>query len=91
MKSTVVKRSVILNGRKTSVSLEDDFWQALNEIADSRRVSVSNLVQTIDRERRNSNLSSAIRVFVFNHVRAGSRCEDERKEGDVAMQLASAS
>ena len=91
MKSTVVKRSVILNGRKTSVSLEDDFWQALNEIADGRRVSVSNLVQTIDHERRNANLSSAIRVFVFNQVRAGSRRDDERKEGDVSMQLANAS
>jgi len=91
MKSTVVKRSVILNGRKTSVSLEDDFWQALNEIADGRRVSVSNLVQTIDHERRNANLSSAIRVFVLNQVRAGSRRDDERKEGDVSVQLANAS
>lgn len=69
MKSTVIKRSVILHGHKTSVSLENEFWQGLNDIANRQRISVSNLVQKIDRERSNSNLSSAIRVFVFNHIR----------------------
>jgi len=75
MKSTVIKRSVILNGHKTSVSLEDEFWRGLNEIADRQRVSVSNLVQKIDRERSNANLSSAIRVFVFNHIRGETLAE----------------
>jgi len=69
MKSVVIKRSVLTGGRKTSVSLENEFWDALRAIADSENVSVSKLVQQIDRERNNINLSSAIRVFVFTHFR----------------------
>ncbi len=73
MSSAIIKRSVILHGRKTSVSLEDEFWTALNEIAGRQRVTVSNLVQQIDRNRGDANLSSAIRVYVFNHVRASDK------------------
>jgi len=83
MKSTIVKRSVILNGHKTSVSLEDEFWETLNAIANERRVSVSNLVQSIDRDRCNSNLSSAIRVFVFNHIRKTAGAAEAPARADV--------
>jgi len=58
------KRSVIVAGHQTSVSLEDAFWQALKEIARARGVSVNGLVTKIDRERSGS-LSSAIRLFVL--------------------------
>ena len=67
MKSVIVKRSIVLNGHKTSVSLENEFWDGLREIADAQKTKLSALVQRIDRERSNRNLSSAIRVFVFNH------------------------
>jgi predicted DNA-binding ribbon-helix-helix protein len=70
MKSSVVKRSVVLAGHKTSVSLEDAFWKGLKEIADDRKTTLCELVAAIDSERRHGNLSSAIRVFVLDHFRA---------------------
>lgn len=71
MKSPVVKRSIVIAGHKTSVSLEDAFWKALKEIAGARHVTLSDLVSTIDSERRHGNLSSAIRLFVLDHYRSG--------------------
>ena len=70
MKSTVVKRSVVLAGHKTSVSLEDPFWEGLKEIAKAKRQSLSDLVSGIDTDRKHANLSSAIRLFVLNHYKA---------------------
>lgn len=70
MKSVVIKRSVYIDGRKTSISLEDEFWEALREIADQSKLGLSKLVGQIDHDRNNINLSSAIRVFVFRHFRA---------------------
>ncbi|HQS47748.1 MAG: aryl-sulfate sulfotransferase [Rhizobiales bacterium 24-66-13] len=69
MKSPVVKRSIVIAGHKTSVSLEDAFWDALKEIASSRRLTLSDLVATIDSSRTQGNLSSAIRLFVLDHYR----------------------
>lgn len=70
--TNVIKRSIRLNGHKTSVSLENEFWQSLHEIADHNHTSVAMLVEQIDRARNTCNLSSAIRVFVFKHFRDGS-------------------
>jgi len=69
MKSVVIKRSILINGRRTSVSLENEFWEGLHEIADRGMIAHSRLVEQIDQERDNINLSSAIRVFVFNYFR----------------------
>jgi predicted DNA-binding ribbon-helix-helix protein len=69
MKSLVVKRSVVVAGHKTSVSLEDPFWKSLKEIATSREMSLSDLLAAIDSGRHHGNLSSAIRVFVLNFYR----------------------
>jgi predicted DNA-binding ribbon-helix-helix protein len=69
MKSLVVKRSVVVAGHKTSVSLEDPFWKSLKEIATSREVSLSDLLAAIDSGRHHGNLSSAIRLFVLNFYR----------------------
>ena len=63
MKSPVVKRSIVLAGHKTSVSLEDAFWAGLKEIAGKRLMTVSDLV--IDSQRQKDNLSSALRLFVW--------------------------
>jgi predicted DNA-binding ribbon-helix-helix protein len=70
MKSPVVKRSIVIAGHKTSVSLEDAFWRGLKEIAISRDMTLSDLVASIDTDRRHGNLSSAIRLFVLDHYRA---------------------
>jgi predicted DNA-binding ribbon-helix-helix protein len=69
MKSPVVKRSIVVAGHKTSVSLEDAFWKGLKEIAGGRHVTLSDLVAAIDSERRHGNLSSAIRLFVLDFYR----------------------
>ena len=61
MKSPVIKRSIRIAGHKTSISLEDDFWRALKEIAGERHKSLSALVAAIEGDRQHSNLSSAIR------------------------------
>jgi predicted DNA-binding ribbon-helix-helix protein len=68
-KSLVVKRSIVVGGHKTSVSLEDEFWAALKKIAVSHRVTLSDLVGSIDSQRQHGNLSSAVRLFVLNHYR----------------------
>ena len=70
MSSPVVKRSVVVAGHKTSVSLEDAFWQGLKEIANGREMTLSDLVATIDTDRHGGNLSSAIRLFVLEYYRA---------------------
>ena len=69
MKSSVVKRSIVVAGRKTSVSLEDAFWKTFKEIADGRQLTLSELVAAIDGERQRGNLSSAIRLFVLGFYR----------------------
>ena len=70
MKSPIVKRSVVLAGHKTSVSLEDAFWRGLKDIAWSRRITLANLINNIDLDRERGNLSSALRLFVLNHYQA---------------------
>ena len=70
MKSLIVKRSIVLSGHKTSVSLEDAFWRGLKDIATTRRTTLSDLIGSIDAGRQQGNLSSALRLFVLNHYQA---------------------
>ena len=65
MKSLVSKRSIVIAGHKTSVSLEDEFWNSLKEIARERGTALTALVAAIDDNREHANLSSAIRLFVL--------------------------
>jgi predicted DNA-binding ribbon-helix-helix protein len=83
MKSPVVKRSIVIAGHKTSVSLEDAFWQGLKQIAGERNLTLSDLVATIDTERRQGNLSSAIRLFVLDYYRTGGAAA---RSSDPAQQ-----
>ena len=73
MSSTVVKRSIVIAGHRTSISLEDTFWKALKDIAKTRGETLSDIVAAIDDKRQDGNLggnlSSAIRVFVLDHYR----------------------
>ena len=66
---TAIKRSVNVDGHRTSVSLENEFWDGLREVARHKNLTVSALVATITSGRDRNNLSSALRVFVFNHFR----------------------
>jgi predicted DNA-binding ribbon-helix-helix protein len=70
MESAVIKRSVVLAGHKTSVSLEDAFWRGLKEIGQGRNTTLSALITSIDAGRQRGNLSSAIRLFVLDHFHA---------------------
>jgi predicted DNA-binding ribbon-helix-helix protein len=64
------KRSVTISGHRTSVSLEEEFWTALTEIAASTKQPLAQLVDDIDkRQGRGKNLSSALRLFVLAHYR----------------------
>ena len=80
MKSPVIKRSIVIAGHKTSVSLEDAFWTGLKEIAIARQMTLSDLVATIDTERLHGNLSSGIRLFVLDYYRAQGADEHSARE-----------
>jgi len=77
MKSSVVKHSILIDGHKTSVSLEDPFWNELKRISHVQGVKLSELVATIDRTRTQGNLSSAIRQFVLEHFQNKQRPSSE--------------
>ena len=71
MKSQVIKRSVVIDGHKTSISLEDAFWSNLKAIAQTQGATVAQTVTTINETRKQGNLSSAVRLFVLDCVRKG--------------------
>ena len=70
MRTSIIKRSIVIAGHKTSVSLEDEFWDGLKEIARGRRTTLSDIVGGLDTQRRHGNLSSTIRLFVLDQYRA---------------------
>ena len=69
MKSSIIKRSIVIAAHKTSVSVEDDFWEALHKIAEQRHETLSHLIASIDADRQHANLSSAIRLYVLGFYR----------------------
>ena len=77
MKSSVVTRSIVIAGHKTSISLENSFWRNLKDIAHSR---LSTLVGDIDQAREHGNLSSAIRLFVLDYFCTHGVCEEQSNQ-----------
>jgi predicted DNA-binding ribbon-helix-helix protein len=90
MKSPVVKRSIVIAGHKTSVSLEDAFWKGLKEIANGRDMTLSDLVAAIDSERQHGNLSSAIRLYVLDFYRNQLSDHNEGRDGTRGVIIARA-
>ena len=84
--SLVVKRSVTLGGHKTSVTLEDEFWEALRTIAHFDKTTVVSLVGQINQTRNKSNLSSAIRVFVLK--RSAMAADQEKQKPILSISAA---
>jgi predicted DNA-binding ribbon-helix-helix protein len=87
MKSSIVKRSIVVDGHKTSVSLEDAFWNELKGIAQAHRMTLSELISMIDTTRERGNLSSAIRQYILHHVRnlfLFHKVSDEDERADIA-------
>ena len=87
MKSPVVKRSIVVGGHKTSVSLEEPFWTSMKEISQQLSVTLSELVSEIDTNRQQSNLSS---MFVLDHFKslAAGPTGESRPRADHAQGLA---
>ncbi len=69
MQSAILKRSIVVRGHKTSVSLEDEFWNALKDIASQRRMTTTELITEVDTNRQSGNLSSTLRLLVLSHYR----------------------
>jgi predicted DNA-binding ribbon-helix-helix protein len=88
MKSPIVKRSVVICGHKTSISLEDAFWKPLKEIATGRNMTLSDLVASIDVERQHANLSSAIRLFILNYYRIQINEETDGRNASPVVRTA---
>ena len=76
MISAISKRTITIDGHKTSVTLEDEFWMGLREIARRKNATLRSLITQIDDARIRNNLSSAIRVFVLNHFRTHANSVD---------------
>jgi predicted DNA-binding ribbon-helix-helix protein len=89
LRSRVLKRSIVVGRHRTSISLEDVFWNELREIPHRRGVHLSELVGHIDGERQHSYLSSAIRIFVFERARGrpegGQGAQATRDSGTTAL------
>ncbi len=75
--SLIIKRSLSIKGHRTSISLEEEFWTRIKCIACKKNISVAQLVAEIDSERRHTNLSSALRVFVLNSLLEKSVLKEE--------------
>jgi predicted DNA-binding ribbon-helix-helix protein len=85
MKSAIAKRSIVLDRHKTSISLEDAFWDGVRAIADRKKIKLAELLAQIDAGRNHANLSSAIRVFVLNEMRVQAGLPPaEQTAGDTA-------
>jgi predicted DNA-binding ribbon-helix-helix protein len=92
MKSPVVKRSIVVGGHKTSVSLEEAFWNGMKEISGQRSMTLSEMVGEIDTNRHQGNLSSAIRLFVLDYFknRSGSSAGGSQSHNGHGQQMAEA-
>ena len=77
------KRSLTVHGHRTSISLEEPFWVALNDIAKVRQQSLASLVQMIDKE-RDRGLSSAVRVFILAELRHQLAASTTVKTGQIS-------
>ena len=85
MKSPIVKRSIVVAGHKTSVSLEEAFWNGMKEISGLRSMTLSELVREINNNRQQGNLSSAIRLFVLDYFK-NRAAAPSRERGGSALQ-----
>jgi predicted DNA-binding ribbon-helix-helix protein len=88
MKSSIVKRSIVIDGHKTSISLEDAFLSELKEIAHTQQATLSALVAKINETRQHGNLSSAIRLFVLGQIRNGTRLDQSKARDRVTYAAA---
>lgn len=70
--STLISRNITLSDRRTSIRLEPEMWDALNEICTRESRTVHDLCAQIDRERTQSGLTAGVRVYILNYFRAAA-------------------
>ena len=87
MQSGIIKRSVVVDGHKTSVSLEDQFWSGLKQIARAQGLPLSKVVSEIDNTRQQGNLSSALRLFVLDQVRIQANTPKAHLDNDLRSSV----
>jgi predicted DNA-binding ribbon-helix-helix protein len=87
LKSPIVKRSIMIAGHRTSISLEDAFWRGLKEIAAKHDMSVQNVVAAVHGGRHRGNLSSTLRLFVLEYYRTDN-CGMSKRHGESGDQSA---
>jgi predicted DNA-binding ribbon-helix-helix protein len=85
VKSAIIKRSVVIAGHKTSVSLEQPFWDVICEVADAEQTTVSAVLRRVDGARQHANLSSAVRMFALEHVQARVRAQAAMLPAPIAV------
>jgi predicted DNA-binding ribbon-helix-helix protein len=83
----VVKRSIIVAGHKTSISLEDAFWDAVREIAVAKGITISSLVASIASGRQHYNLSSCVRLFVLEYYQVRASVSLAARDSDNLHSL----
>jgi len=88
MQSSIRKRSIVINGHKTSISLEDAFFSALKEISKQRRLTLAELITEVGRARTAGNLSSALRLFVLDFYRPEAKSEARHSTKPASQRLA---
>lgn len=78
MSGRPVKRSLTLKGHRTSVTLEDQFWRAFQDLASKKNLSINALAYEIDVMRDlDTGLASAIRVYILSELIKNHRRDDE--------------
>ena len=75
-----MKRSIVIAGHQTSISIEEPFWKGLREIAAAKDMTLSELVASIDKDRRRNNLSSHIRLYVLEYYQAKVATQSEAEQ-----------
>jgi predicted DNA-binding ribbon-helix-helix protein len=83
-----MKRSIVIAGHKTSISIEEPFWKGLREIAAAKGLKVSDLVASIDNGRQQGNLSSHIRLFVLEYYQMQAAAPDAAEEAASSITVA---
>jgi predicted DNA-binding ribbon-helix-helix protein len=85
--SPLLKRSIELARHATSVSLENEFWEALGEIARNRNIPIAVQIEQIHNKCTGSNLSSSIRLFVLDYFKTVSRPSPSNTTQDLSAEL----
>jgi predicted DNA-binding ribbon-helix-helix protein len=78
-RSPVIKRSISINGHNTSICLEDQFYDALCDIADETNETVEAIVSRLDTRRKRANLSAHLRCFILDYFQQKYESRQIRK------------